>query len=162
VLENNFLESSNTPLPRSRSIRNWSLRHRQHRLYAIRIADIKQHSFRHNSAHLPRLQIHDEERLLPFQLSRIRSLLFDARDDHARVVAKVYAHLAQLVCIRNVGYGFDGTNANVDLVQNIHTDGSFDWGGIHAPDSRALSLTHQPLGRLRGIFYSSIIEQHAE
>ena len=64
------------PLSRSGSVGYSRFWHRQHWGNGVRIAYVKQHSFRHDSRHLAWRKIHDKQRLLAFYFPWICTLAF--------------------------------------------------------------------------------------
>ena len=79
-----------------RSDRHVFQKPRQHGLPAFeRRGD--NHPLRHDAAHLPRLQVHDEQCLPANEFLRIRALLFHTGEDDALVIAEAHAQLQQLV-----------------------------------------------------------------
>ena len=59
-----------------------------------------------------------EQRLLADYLMRIASFLTDAGNDGALVVSEVDGELHELVGVRDLGSGENGSDANVELIQN--------------------------------------------
>ena len=65
------------------------LRNGESREHAVGVADVKEHAFGNLASHAARFQIHHEERLTPFELSRVLALFFEAREDGALVVPEI-------------------------------------------------------------------------
>ena len=110
-------------------IGNRMLRHRERGLDAIREPDIEQHPLTYDSAHLPRLQIHHEERLFADDLLRVGAFLLHAREDRALVIAKAHTKLHQFVRPGDVVYREDGPYTDIDLLHVGGGDGRFDRSG---------------------------------
>jgi hypothetical protein len=90
-------------LSRPRSIRHWRLGQSQHRSNSIRTTDVEEHSLGDYPCHLSRPKVHDEKRLLAFDLAGIGSLSFHPGWDSAYVIAEADFERDQLLGIRNVG-----------------------------------------------------------
>src|SRR5258706_9917132 len=105
--------------PRPCPVRHGSFRHRQHGREFVRIPNVEQHAFGHDAAHLFRLEIDHEERLLSFNLTRIRSLFLDPCDDRTAVVSEVHAPLAKLFRSWYITDTLNCADADVELLEGI-------------------------------------------
>jgi len=118
-------------LSRPSPIRHRSFRHREHGFHSISEANVEQHTLGKNSTHFPGLQIHDEQGLLAFNLTRIGSLLLDASDDGSRVIAKIYPSLAEFLRSRHIGNRFDRAHPYIQLFERIQLHGRLNRGWRH-------------------------------
>src|SRR4051794_23314343 len=68
---------------------NEPFRNAKQRSDAILVANVEEHALRDDALHLPRLKVHDKERLPANDLGSIGTLLLDASDDRTLMIAEV-------------------------------------------------------------------------
>jgi hypothetical protein len=135
------------------AIRYGRLGHGEDRPHTIGIADIKQHSFGNNASHFTRLQIDDEQCLFALDLAGIGALLLEAGNDGSRMIAEIDGKRDQFVGAGNICDGLDGADADVELIQNVESDGRFDGSGSHSNSRTGLGRDYSFLddGQERGL-----------
>lgn len=105
--------------------------HGEHGLDPIRKAQVEQHPLRKHAVKLAGLQIYDEQSLAADDLLRIRTFLLQAGDDVPVMVAEMHPQLDETLRAGDVFHGLNGTNADVELFQQLRIDGGLDGCGSH-------------------------------
>ncbi len=103
----------------------------QYRAEPIGIADVKQHSLGHNTTHLARLQVDDEQGLLALDVERVSAFVLETHHNRARVVAEANAELHQLIGARHVLHRLNPSDADVNPVYNLHRNAGLHWSNGH-------------------------------
>src|SRR5664279_2038381 len=98
----------------ARTVRHWGFRYCEDRPHPVGISNVEKHPFRDDAAHGAMSQVHDEQRLLAYDLLWILSLQLQAGDDGAGVIAEVDPKLHQLCRAIDVRHRFDGAYAHID------------------------------------------------
>ena len=89
--------------------------YREYRSNSIRVANVKEHALGNHSCHFSWRKIHDKQRLLALDLTRMGTLPFHSSKNRALVVAEVDFERDQLFRIDNFRYRENCADPQVNL-----------------------------------------------